>query len=211
MAGTIGTTILRVVALCLSGVLDLSLFYASDFAVTRSVFGHFTRLWFSAALRFLAPTAVSLLVLGDARPILIRCIAVHSLLPAVLETGTNVWYHEQTQCSQLSDLRCWLLSAGASLAAALFWEITVPDTDEEAAGKVRKQKTRVLFMRVLRLFKPDYPLLLLALVFLSLAVICKYDEDDSENMEVIRVQTDDSRSHMNTLENRIFEALYVRM
>lgn len=176
MAGNTETTFLRVVALTLAVIVDLSVFYASDFAI--SVFGHFTRLWVSAALRFLALTAVTLLILQDAKPILIRFITVYSLLPAVFETGTKLFYHEDTQCGQLADLRCWLMSAGASLAAALFWEVTVPDTDETTAGKESKQKTRDLFIRVLRLFKPDYPLLLGALVFLSLAVICKYATDD---------------------------------
>uniref|UniRef100_A0A3Q1JH69 Uncharacterized protein n=1 Tax=Anabas testudineus TaxID=64144 RepID=A0A3Q1JH69_ANATE len=171
MAGNTETIIHKVVALILAVSIDLSLFYASDFVVIRGVLGHFTRLWVSAALRFLALTAVTLLILGDFKPILIRFITVYSLLPAVFETGTKLFYHEDTQCGQLADLRCWLMSVGAMVGAALFWEITFPDTNESAAGKESKQKSRALLIRVLRLSKPDYPLMLGALVFLSLAVI----------------------------------------
>uniref|UniRef100_A0A3B4VMW5 Transporter associated with antigen processing, subunit type a n=1 Tax=Seriola dumerili TaxID=41447 RepID=A0A3B4VMW5_SERDU len=109
----------------------------------------------------------------DLLPLLVRIIAAHSLLPAVFETGTKALYHEESQCGQLAGMRCWLLCTAASLAAALFWEITIPDTDEAAAGKETKQKARDLFMRVLRLFRPDYPLLLGGFVFLSLAVLCE--------------------------------------
>lgn len=163
----------KVVAFILAVSVDLLLFYASGFAVFHSVFGHFTRLWLSAALRWLALIGVSLLTLGDPKALLIRFITAHSLLPAVFETGTNALYREESECGQLGDVRCWLLFSGASLAAALFWEITIPDTEEEAEGKKKKQKARVLFMRVLRLYRPDYPLLFGGLVFLSLAVICK--------------------------------------
>ncbi|KPP56722.1 ABCB3 protein-like [Scleropages formosus] len=43
----------------------------------------------------------------------------------------------------------------------------------ESNGKEKKQKARVLFMRVIHLNKPDYPLLLGAFVFLSAAVLCE--------------------------------------
>ncbi|TKS89112.1 Antigen peptide transporter 2 [Collichthys lucidus] len=152
---------------------DLSLFYASGFEVIHRIFGHVTRIWLSAALRCLALTVVTRLSLGELKPLLIRFITVHSLLPAVFETGTKVLYHEETQCGLLADMRCWLMGTGASLAAALFWEMTIPDSDDAAAGKEKKQKSRELFVRVLHLYKPDYPLLLGGLVFLSLAVICE--------------------------------------
>ncbi|XP_022625025.1 antigen peptide transporter 2-like [Seriola dumerili] len=163
----------KVAALILAVCVDLSLFYASGLVVTHGVFGHLVRLWVSAALRCVALTAVCLLTIGHFRPLLVRIIAAHSLLPAVFETGTKALYHEESQCGQLAGMRCWLLCTAASLAAALFWEITIPDTDEAAAGKETKQKARDLFMRVLRLFRPDYPLLLGGFVFLSLAVLCE--------------------------------------
>lgn len=164
----------QVVAFTLSLSVDLLLFYASGFAVFHSVFGHFTRLWLSATLRWLALIGVSLLTLGVPKPLLIRFITAHSLLPAVFETGTNAFYREESECGQLGDVRCWLLFSGASLGAALFWEITIPDSEEEAEGKEQKQKARVLFMRVVRLYRPEYPLMFGGFVFLSLASICKY-------------------------------------
>lgn len=173
MAGTNSTTIRKVVALILAVGVDLSLFYASGCFVAHSVFGHLARLWVSAALRFLALSVVTLLCLGDLKPYLIRFIAAHSLLPAVFESGSKALYHEETQCGLLADTRCWLMCAGASLAAALFWEITIPDRDDETADKDTRQKSRELFVRVLLLYKPYYRLLLGGLVFLSLAVICK--------------------------------------
>ncbi|XP_071356556.1 antigen peptide transporter 2a [Trachinotus anak] len=163
----------KIASLVLAVCVDLSLFYASGLAVTHGLFGHLARLWVSAALRGLALTVVSLLTLGHFRPVLGRLIAAHSLLPAVFETGTKALHHEESQCGRLAGMRCWLLCTAASLAAALFWEITIPDTEEAAAGKETKQKARVLFVRVLRLFRPDYPLLVGGFVFLSLAVLCE--------------------------------------
>uniref|UniRef100_A0A3Q1EZA8 Transporter associated with antigen processing, subunit type a n=1 Tax=Acanthochromis polyacanthus TaxID=80966 RepID=A0A3Q1EZA8_9TELE len=167
------TTMHKIAALILGLCVDLSLFYASGFAVTHSVFGNLARLWVSAALRWLALAAVTLLTLGELKPLLNRFITAHSLLPAVFETGSKALYTEESQCGQVTDARCWMMAAGASLAAALFWEITAPDDDEAATGKDKKQKARVLFMRVLYMFKPHYLLLLGGLVFLSLAVICE--------------------------------------
>uniref|UniRef100_A0A3Q2PBX3 Transporter associated with antigen processing, subunit type a n=1 Tax=Fundulus heteroclitus TaxID=8078 RepID=A0A3Q2PBX3_FUNHE len=124
-------------------------------------------------LRWSGVTVVTLLLLGDLEPLLIRFITAYSLLPAVFGTGTRALYREESQCGPAADVRCWLMFAGASLGAALFWEITVPDSDEEAGSKEQKQKSRVLFMRVLHMYKPDYPLLFGGFVFLSLAVICE--------------------------------------
>ncbi|XP_049458273.1 antigen peptide transporter 2a [Epinephelus fuscoguttatus] len=173
MAGNTATVIRNVVALTLAVCVDLSLFYASGFVVAHNVFGHLARLWVSATLRWLALIAATLLSLGHLKPLLLRFITVHSLLPAVFETGTEALYHEETPCGLLADMRCWLMCAGASLAGALFWEITIPDADDAAAGKEKKQKARVLLMRVLHLYKPDYLLLLGGLVFLTLAVLCE--------------------------------------
>uniref|UniRef100_A0A3B5MCA7 Transporter associated with antigen processing, subunit type a n=1 Tax=Xiphophorus couchianus TaxID=32473 RepID=A0A3B5MCA7_9TELE len=167
------TTIYKVFALTLAVCVDLSLFYASGFAGIHNVLGHFAHLWLSAALRWSAVTITTLLVLGDPNPLLIRFITAYSLLPAVYETGTRVLYREESPCGPVADIRCWLMFAGASLGAALFWEITIPDSDEEAGSKAQKQKSRVLFMRVLHLYRPDYPKMLGGLVFLSLAVICE--------------------------------------
>lgn len=173
MADNTASFLRKACTLFLAACVDLSLFYASGFHVSVRVCGHLTRLWVSAALRCLALTSVTLLGLGDPKPLLIRFIAVHSLLPAVFETGTKVLYNEETQCGLLADTRCWLMCAGASLAAALFWEITVPDSNDAAAGKEKKHKARVLLLRVLHLYRPDYLLMGGGLVFLTLAVLCE--------------------------------------
>uniref|UniRef100_A0AAQ4Q8S8 Transporter associated with antigen processing, subunit type a n=1 Tax=Gasterosteus aculeatus aculeatus TaxID=481459 RepID=A0AAQ4Q8S8_GASAC len=161
------------IALVSAVCVDLSLFYAAGLVATRSVFGHFARLWLHAALRCSALSAVTLLTLGDLNPLLIRVIASHSLLPAVFETGTKALYREETECGPSADARCWLVCAAASLVGALFWEITVPDAEDAAAGKEKKQKARVLFLRVLALYKPEYLLLLGGLLMLTLAVLCE--------------------------------------
>uniref|UniRef100_A0A8C6P752 Transporter associated with antigen processing, subunit type a n=1 Tax=Nothobranchius furzeri TaxID=105023 RepID=A0A8C6P752_NOTFU len=173
MAGKAVTTSHKLLALILAVFIDLSFFYASGFVEINRAFGNLVRLWIFAALRWSAISFTGLLILGDLTPVLIRFITVHSLLPAVLETGTRALHREESQCSQVVDVRCWMVFAGASLGAALFWEITIPDTDEEAESKEQKHKSRVLLMRVLRLYKPDYPLLFGGVVFLSLAALCE--------------------------------------
>lgn len=153
---------------------DLSLLYASGLVVAHSVSAHLLRLWVGAAVRCSVLTVLSSLALGGLRPWLVRLIAAHSLLPAVFESGSQALHHERGQCGRLADARCcWLLCAAASLAAAMFWEITFPDTEQAAAGRETKQKARVLFVRVLKLYRPDYLLLLGGAVFLSLAVLCE--------------------------------------
>lgn len=167
------TTFNKALALVLSVCVDLFFFYAAGFVVVHSAFGHVARLWVFAALRWSVITVTALLVLGDLKPLLIRFITAHSLLPAVLETGTWALSCEESRCGRVVDARCWLMFAGASLGAALFWEFTIPDNDEEAEGKEQKHKSRVLLMRVMCLYKPDYVPLFGGFVFLSLAVICK--------------------------------------
>uniref|UniRef100_A0A672YSC7 Antigen peptide transporter 2-like n=1 Tax=Sphaeramia orbicularis TaxID=375764 RepID=A0A672YSC7_9TELE len=173
MEGTTASVQRKLLALTLAVIVDLCVFYASGSAVSLSVFGYFARLWLTAALRCLALTAVTLFTLGDLTPVPVRFIVTHSALPAVFETGTRVVYQEESGCGLALDVWCWLMSTGASVAAALFWEVILPDTDEEAAGKKNKQKARVLFMRVLWLCKPEYPLLFGGFIFLTLAVLCE--------------------------------------
>uniref|UniRef100_A0A3Q2FNH6 Transporter associated with antigen processing, subunit type a n=1 Tax=Cyprinodon variegatus TaxID=28743 RepID=A0A3Q2FNH6_CYPVA len=167
MAEKASSKVYQVTALILAVSVDLSLFYASGFAVFHRLLGGFALLWLSAALRWSAVTVISLLLLGDLKPLLVRFLTAYSLLPAVFETGTRVLYREQSQCGPGADVRCWMMFAGASLGAAVFWEITIP-----AGSNQQKQRSRVLFMRVVQLYKADYRLLLGGSVFLSLAVIC---------------------------------------
>ncbi|KAF7652766.1 hypothetical protein LDENG_00092530, partial [Lucifuga dentata] len=169
------TIIRRIVALTVAVCVDLSLFYAAGFAVTGSASWNLARLWVSAAFRCFGVSVVTLLTLGNLTPVLIRFITAHSLLSAVYETGTKAIHgrHVASECA-LPDARCWMMSGGAALAAALFWETIIPDTNgDEAAGKEEKQKSRVLFLRVLRMFKPHYPLLIGGFLFLALAVTCE--------------------------------------
>ncbi|XP_076005926.1 antigen peptide transporter 2a [Genypterus blacodes] len=166
----------KLVALAVAVCVDMLLFHAAGFVALRGASWHLVRLWVAAVLRCLAVTLVTLLTLGTLRPVLIRFIAAHCLLSAVFETGTQALYGRfgESDCGSVADTRCWLMCAGASLAAALFWEITIPDTrEDEAAGKEKKQKARDLFLRVVRMYKPQYPLMIGGFLFLSVAVICE--------------------------------------
>lgn len=149
---------------------DVALFYASGAPFTHAV-GVYARLWGLAAVRFVSLSILTVLTLGEVTPVLTRVISTLSLLPAVYETGARLLYDEGTDCALSSDWCCWLMGAVATVTAALFWEITIPDADEAASEKKSKQKSRVLFVRVLRLFRQDLPLLLGGLLFLTLAVL----------------------------------------
>lgn len=174
------TTTRKIVALTAAVCVDLSLFYAAGFGEVTSGGApwHLARLWVAAALRCSAVTLVTVLALGALVPAVVRLVAVHCLLPAVF--GAGAWAL-RGRCegsdrgpAAADTVTRWLTCAGASLAAALFWEITFPDTgDDEAAGKEKKQKARVLFVRVVRMYRPQYPLMIGGFLFLSLAVICK--------------------------------------
>ncbi|XP_019745985.1 antigen peptide transporter 2-like [Hippocampus comes] len=65
--------------------------------------------------------------------------------------------------------RCWIVCAGASLAAASLWEVGVPDSP--SGRRQKRQKPRVLFMRVLRMYRPDLALLLGGFCFLPISGI----------------------------------------
>ncbi|TNM93170.1 hypothetical protein fugu_018572 [Takifugu bimaculatus] len=160
------------VSLALAVLVDLSLFFASGCVDALGVFGNLTRLWLCAALRCLALTAVVLLGVGELKPLLTRFTAVHSALPAVLESASRALYHEGTRCGFPADVRCWVMFAGASLAAAMFWELAIPDTDEDNDDN-KKQESKQLFVRVLVLYKPFYHLLAGGFLFLALAVTCE--------------------------------------
>lgn len=163
------------VSLALAVLVDLSLFYASGCVATLGVFGILTRLWLCAALRCLALTAVVLLGVGELNPLLIRFTAVHSALPAVLESAGRALHHEGTRCGFPADVRCWVMFAGASLAAAMFWELAIPDTDDKDSDDNKKLESKQLFVRVVVLYKPFYHLLAGGFLFLALAVTCKLE------------------------------------
>lgn len=171
MAGTAGTAVRAVAALTLSVVADLSLFYASGRFASAGASGRLARLWVLAALRCLAPCAATRLCLGRLEPNLIRWAVTHSLLPAVLESGSRALRRDETRCALAADARCWWMCAGASLAAALFWEVTVPGEGDAGGDRGARRRSRELFVRVVLLYRPYYHLLLGGLLFLSLAVI----------------------------------------
>lgn len=171
-------SLLRVAVWSLLAVsVDFSLFYASGCVAAPGAFGSLARLWLCAALRCLALTAGGLLALGHVRPLLIRLAAVHGALPAVFESGSRALLGEGSRCGFQADARCWLMSAGASLAAAIFWELTFPEADDEDDDGNKKQESRKLFVRVLVLYKPFYHLLAGGFLFLALAVTCKLRGD----------------------------------
>lgn len=174
-AGSHGTLVRSLLALVLSLAVDLSLFFfSSEWLHSLVPAGRHARLWLLASVRCVAPCLVTLLCLGRLEPKLLRLTATHGLLPAALESAGSALHHEGTRCALLEgDARCWLMCAGASLAAALFWEITVPDGDQRDGDKDTRQRSRQLFVRVLVLYRPYYPLLLGGLLFLSLAVTCE--------------------------------------
>ncbi|XP_062846203.1 antigen peptide transporter 2a [Trichomycterus rosablanca] len=67
----------------------------------------------------------------------------------------------------------WLLGSIAAALGCVFWEMLLPDSNGENNTKEKKQKARVLFMRVIYFYKPDYLILFGASVFLALAVLCE--------------------------------------
>lgn len=157
----------------LAVLVDLSLFYAPGCVVARSASEILTLLWVCAALRCLALTALGLLALGKIKSVLIRFTAVHGALPAVFASGSRALQLSGGRCGLPTDPRCWALCAGASLAAAMFWELGIPDNDDEDSDEHKKQESRQLFGRVLGLYKPLYHLLAAGFLFLTLAVTCK--------------------------------------
>ncbi|XP_029976533.1 antigen peptide transporter 2a [Salarias fasciatus] len=169
MSGATVTVSVKVLALAAALCLDFSIFYASGSVVTRGALGLLVRLWVCAALRWSSLTAVSRLALGEFTPVLLRFVTAYSLLPPVFETGAAAVSSGGGRCGAAADARCWAVSGGASVAAALFWELSFPESKDAD----KKQEAKVLFMRVLRLYKPDSLLLLGGLLFLSLAVLCE--------------------------------------
>ncbi|KAF4075232.1 hypothetical protein AMELA_G00232050 [Ameiurus melas] len=67
----------------------------------------------------------------------------------------------------------WLVGSVAAALGCLFWETLLPESNGESSSKENKQKARVLFMRVIRFYRPDYLFLISASVFLALAVLCE--------------------------------------
>ncbi|XP_026145433.1 antigen peptide transporter 2-like [Carassius auratus] len=152
--------------------LDLIIVYSLDLGGTlftsRTNFDYnLLRQWAESGLRFTMLYAGSVLYKDAAHLLNRRWILIHCFIGSVYETGRSVLFDN----SRLDKLNSWLVGTVAAALACVFWEITLPDTNGESNGKERKQKARVLFIRVIRLYKPDYILLFGAFVFLALAVL----------------------------------------
>lgn len=130
--------------------------------------------WLFALLRCcVALAVVSLVNLGELPAVPARFLALNSALPAALESLAAALGLGDPPCgASMAEgvWRCWIMCAGASLAAASLWEVGVPDSPR---GRGRKrQKRRVLFMRVLRMYRLDLALLLGGFCFLTMAAVC---------------------------------------
>ncbi|XP_077363323.1 antigen peptide transporter 2a [Festucalex cinctus] len=174
--GTNSSAFRQTLAVFLALVADACLVHAAAPAVCAVSF-FWLSVWLFAVLRCgLALAAVSLLNLGELPPAPARFLALHSALPAALDSVTAALRLDDHMCgatmtaASAGVTRCWMMCAGASLAAALFWEVGVPDSN---GRKVKRQKPRVLFMRVVRMYRPDLVLLLGGFCFLTLAAVCE--------------------------------------
>ncbi|XP_051925960.1 antigen peptide transporter 2a isoform X2 [Hippocampus zosterae] len=131
--------------------------------------------WLFALLRCCVALSVIFLVnLGELPAAPARFLALHSALPAVLESLAAALGlgHPPCGASMAAGVsRCWIMCAGASLAAASLWEVGVPDSP--SGRRKKRQKPRVLFMRVLRVYRPDLALLIGGFCFLTLAAVCE--------------------------------------
>ncbi|XP_050961212.1 antigen peptide transporter 2a [Labeo rohita] len=136
---------------------------------TRNLDYNLLRQWAESGLRCTLLYTGSILCKDAADPHIRRWITVHCFIGSVYETGRVALFDNY----RLGKYNLWLVGTVAAALACLFWEVTLPDTNGESNGKDRKQRARVLFIRVICLSKPDYILLCGAFVFLTLAVLCE--------------------------------------
>ncbi|XP_077599262.1 antigen peptide transporter 2a isoform X2 [Stigmatopora nigra] len=123
--------------------------------------------WLLAFLRTcLTLLAVYAINLGELPPGPARFLAVHTTLPAVLQSLGA----EHLSGMAVGGARLWATSATASLLAALFWEFGVPGSNSR---KDEQEKRLVLLARVLRMYWPDCFVLLGGFFFLTLAAVCQ--------------------------------------
>ncbi|XP_062342636.1 antigen peptide transporter 2a [Osmerus eperlanus] len=155
--------------------IDIAIFCAPEIgSKSYDALRSLLHIWAVASLRLAILYGILLLDVGSLKPVLKRVLAGHCLLAPLYETGRVLTYGwpEDSASGPLGGLSAWLLCTVSAAAAALFWETTIPDSDGQN-GKENKRKARVLFMRVVRFYKPDYLILVGAFVFLSLAVLCE--------------------------------------
>ncbi|XP_060754915.1 antigen peptide transporter 2-like [Neoarius graeffei] len=106
---------------------------------------------------------------GVRGPLMKRWVLAHCFITPVYETGRLTLFGSWP----LEKSAMWLLGSVAAALGCLFWETLLPESNGESSSKENKQKARVLFMRVILLYKPDYLFLIGASVFLALAVLCE--------------------------------------
>ncbi|KAK3511122.1 hypothetical protein QTP70_032105 [Hemibagrus guttatus] len=155
---------------------DLVMVYVLDLVGThlrgkvRSLDGgvDLVRQWTEAVLR--CSVLCSLFYWRDVRGRLIkRWVMAHCFITPVYETGRLTLFGNWP----MEKFAMWLVGSVAAALGCLFWETLIPESNEESSSKEKKQKARVLFMRVLHLYKPDYLFLIGASLFLALAVLCE--------------------------------------
>ncbi|KAL7880489.1 hypothetical protein SRHO_G00027430 [Serrasalmus rhombeus] len=127
------------------------------------------RQWLESVVRCVFLYGVLLPCEDAKRPVVKRWLLAHCFIGPVWETGRLTAFGN----FPLAKVDTWLVGSVAAALGCLFWETLLPDSSEERNGKDKKQKARVLFMRVVRFYKPDYLLLIGASVFLALAVLCE--------------------------------------
>ncbi|KAG7315896.1 hypothetical protein KOW79_020762 [Hemibagrus wyckioides] len=152
---------------------DLAIVYVLDLVGTHlrgKVDGgvDLVRQWTEAVLR--CSLLFSLFCWRDVRGRLIkRWVMAHCFITPVYETGRLTLFGNWP----MEKFAMWLVGSVAAALGCLFWETLIPESNEENNSKEKKQKARVLFMRVIRLYKPDYLFLTGASLFLALAVLCE--------------------------------------
>lgn len=130
--------------------------------------GDLVRQWTEAVLR--CALLCSLFYCRDVRGRLMkRWVMAHCFITPVYETGRLTLFGNWP----MEKFAMWMVGSVAAALGCLFWETLLPESNEESRGKENKQKARVLFMRVVHLYKPDYLFLFGASLFLALAVLCK--------------------------------------
>ncbi|XP_034150767.1 antigen peptide transporter 2a [Esox lucius] len=185
MSGDFVGLMKMIIKTCLLAIalgLDITIFSAPGFGASISkigqityTFGYIVSVWIVAVIRFVFLVSVSVTTLESIKPIFKRWLAAHCLLVPVYETGRLILHGRslESSCGPLGGPRLWLVCTVAAATAAFFWETTFPDSNGESNEKEKKQKARVLFLRVVRFCKHDSLILICAFIFLSLAVLCE--------------------------------------
>ncbi|KAI4887199.1 hypothetical protein NFI96_018102 [Prochilodus magdalenae] len=114
------------------------------------------RQWLESVVRW-GSLHAALLLCEDAKgPVVRRWVLAHCFIGPVYETGRLTLFGNLA----LARTDMWVVGSVAAGLGCLFWETLVPDSNGEGSGKDQNQKARVLFMRVIRFYKPDYLLMI---------------------------------------------------